>query len=133
MQKLLMSHRIIESYNGLSWKESLRSSSYNPSAIGRDTSHCTRLLKAPSSLALNASREGASTASLGNLFQCPTTLTVNNFFLISSLNLPSSSLKPFIPILSLHALTKKSPSSFPIGPLQVLEGCYKVPWKLSLL
>ena len=39
------------------------------------------LLRAPSSLALNASREGASTASLGNLFQYLTTLTVKNFFL----------------------------------------------------
>lgn len=39
MQKLLMSHRIIESYNGLSWKESLRSSSSSSSEIGKDTSH----------------------------------------------------------------------------------------------
>ncbi|KAK4813670.1 hypothetical protein QYF61_017637, partial [Mycteria americana] len=36
------------------------------------------LLKAPSSLALNTSRDGASTASLGNLFQCLTTLRVKN-------------------------------------------------------
>jgi len=34
---------------------------------------------------LNASREGASTASLGNLFQCVTTLTVKNSFLINIL------------------------------------------------
>jgi len=47
------------------------------------------LLTALSSLALNASREGASTTSLGNLFQCLTTLTVKNF-LIFSLNLSSS-------------------------------------------
>ena len=40
--------------------------------------------------------EGGSTISLGNLFQCLTTLTVRNFFLISSLNLLSSSLKPFL-------------------------------------
>jgi len=32
--------------------------------------HQTRLPRATSSLALNASRDGASTASLGNLFQC---------------------------------------------------------------
>jgi len=41
-------------------------------AMGRDTFHQTRLLKAPSSLALNTSREGAATASLGNLCQCLT-------------------------------------------------------------
>uniref|UniRef100_A0A8D0EWZ9 GDNF family receptor alpha like n=1 Tax=Strix occidentalis caurina TaxID=311401 RepID=A0A8D0EWZ9_STROC len=41
----------------------------------------------PSNLALNTSREGASTTSLGNLFQCLTTLMLKNFFLISNLNL----------------------------------------------
>jgi len=39
-----------------------------PSALGSNTFHHTRLLKAPSNLALNTAREGASTASLGNLF-----------------------------------------------------------------
>ncbi|NXN38925.1 ACRBP protein, partial [Rhinoptilus africanus] len=57
---------------------------------GRDTSPWTRLLKAPSSLALSTSMEGASTASLGSLFQCLTTLIVKNIFLISNLNLPFS-------------------------------------------
>ena len=47
----------------------------------------------PSSLALNASRDGASTASLGNLFRCITTLWVKNFLLISNLNLHCLSLK----------------------------------------
>ncbi len=38
---------------------------------------------------LNASRDGASTTSLGTLLQCVTTLGVKNFFLlISNLNLP---------------------------------------------
>ena len=86
---------IIESQNGVDWKEPLRSSSSNPPTIGRDTSYLTSLLRAPSSLALNASRKGASTVSPGNLFLCLTTLTENNFFLIPSLNLPSYSLKPF--------------------------------------
>jgi len=49
----------------------------------------TGLPRATSSLALNASRDGASTASLGNLFQCVTTLWVKNF-LISNLNFPVS-------------------------------------------
>jgi len=55
--------------------------SFQPPAMGRDTSHQTRLLKAPSNLALNTAREGAATASLGNLCQGLTTLTVKNFFL----------------------------------------------------
>ena len=58
------------------------------------------LPRAPSSLALNASRDGASTTSLGNLFQCITTLWVKNFLLISNLNLPCLSLKPFPLVLS---------------------------------
>jgi len=40
----------------------------------RVTNHQTRLPRATSSLALNASGDGASTTSLGNLFQCGTTL-----------------------------------------------------------
>ena len=36
----------------------------------RVANYQTRLPRATSSLALNASRDGASTASLGNLFQC---------------------------------------------------------------
>jgi len=42
----------------------------------RVANHQTRLPRATSSLAFNASRDGASTASLGNLFQCVTTLCV---------------------------------------------------------
>ena len=61
----------------------------------RVTNHQTRLPRAASSLALNASRDGASTTSFGNLFQCVTTLRVKNFLLISNLNLPYLSLKPF--------------------------------------
>ena len=55
----------------------------------RVANHQTRLPRATSSLALNASRDGASTTSLGNLFQCVTTLWVKNFLLISNLNLLS--------------------------------------------
>ena len=72
---------------------------FQPPAIGRDSSHQIRLLTVLSSLVLNASREKASATSLGNLFQCLTTLIIKNCFLISSLNLLSSSLKPF-PLLS---------------------------------
>jgi len=64
-----------------------------PRAMGRDPFHQPRLLRAPSNLALNPAREGAATASLGNLGQGLTTLTGKNFFLMSNLNLPSFSLK----------------------------------------
>jgi len=60
---------------------------------------------------LNASRDGASTASLGNLFQCVTTLCVKNFLLISKLNLPYLSLKPFPLVLSLPILINSHTSS----------------------
>jgi len=77
--------------------------------MSRDIFHQTRLLRAPSNLALSTAREGAATASLGSLGQCLTTLMVKNFFLISNLNLPSFSLEPFPLVLSLHTLVK-SPS-----------------------
>ncbi|KAK4827084.1 hypothetical protein QYF61_014186 [Mycteria americana] len=71
----------------------------NPSAISRDIFKYVRLLRAPSILTLNVSRDGESTTSLGNLFQCLTTLILKNFFLVSSLNLP-----PFRPPLSTERL-----------------------------
>ena len=43
------------------------------------------------SFTLKVSSDGASITSLGNLFQCLTTLTVKDFFLISNLNLLSLS------------------------------------------
>jgi len=65
------------------------------------------VLRALSNLVLNVSRDGASTTSLGNPFQCFTTLTVKNFFLISSPNLPCFSLKPLPLVLSLLSLLKR--------------------------
>ena len=41
---------------------------FQPPAMCRVANQQTRLLRATSSLALNASRDGASTISLGNLF-----------------------------------------------------------------
>ena len=55
--------------------------------FGRDISHQIRLPRPPYNLAFNIYTYGTSTASLGNLCQCLTTLTVQNFFLISNLNL----------------------------------------------
>ncbi|KAK4812466.1 LOW QUALITY PROTEIN: hypothetical protein QYF61_026459 [Mycteria americana] len=87
----------------------------------RDSFNQIRLLRARSNLTLNVARDGASTASLGNLGQCLTTLIVKNFFLKSSLNLPSLSLKPLLLVLSQQAL------------LKILAGCYKVSPQPSLL
>ena len=49
--------------------------------MNRDTYSKIRLLRAPFSLTLNASRDEAYTSTLGNLFQCLTTLTVKSFFI----------------------------------------------------
>ncbi|KAK4833105.1 LOW QUALITY PROTEIN: hypothetical protein QYF61_027771 [Mycteria americana] len=109
--------RIIESQNALGWKGPLQVIYCNP--LARAGTSLTR--SAPSNLTSNVSRDGASTTSLGNLFQCLTTLIVKNFFLKSSLNLPSLSLKPLLLVLSQQAL------------LKILEGCYKVSLEPSLL
>jgi len=66
------------------------------------------VLRALSNLVWNVSRDGASTASLGNPFQRFTSLIVKNFFLISSLNLPCFSLKPLPLVLSLLSLLKET-------------------------
>jgi len=69
-----------------------------------------RLLSTPSNLALNASGDKASTASLSILCQCLTTLSGRNFLHISHLNLPSFSLKSLPLVLSLSDCVK---SCFP--------------------
>jgi len=81
-------------------------------ATGRDTFHQTRLLKAPAYPALNTTREGAATASLGKLCQGLTTLRVKKFFLLSNLNLPSFSLKSLPLVLLLHAFVKSHYPAF---------------------
>ena len=62
--KLLRSHRIIE-WPGL--KRTTMITQFLPPATCRVANQQTRLPRATSSLALNACRDGASTASLGNL------------------------------------------------------------------
>lgn len=59
-------------------------------AVSEVARHCIRQPTNPSSLALDASRDGASTACLGSLCQCLTTVPVTNFFLTSNLSLPLS-------------------------------------------
>lgn len=72
------------------WKGLQRSCCSNP--LPWDIFHSPRLLRVPSSLALNTSRAGAPTVSLGSLVQCLTTLTVKDFSLMSLLNLSPFSL-----------------------------------------
>ena len=99
----------------------------------RAANHQTRLPRATSSLASNASRDGASTTSLGNLFQCVTTLWVKNFLLISYLNLPCLSLKPFPLVVSLSTLVNSRSPSCLYAPFQALEGHNEVSLEPSLL
>ena len=66
---ILNLHRIIE-WPGL--KRTTMVIKLQPPAMCRVTNHQTRLPRATCSLALSASRDGASTVSLGNLFQCVT-------------------------------------------------------------
>ena len=91
-----------------------------------------RLPRAWSNLTLKVSREGASTTSLSNLFQCLTTLTVKDFFLISNLYLPSLSLKPFPLVLLPHTLLKSLSPSFFWPPLYILKGHFPVTSEPSL-
>jgi len=99
--------------------------------MGKDPFHQPRVLQAPSNLALNTAREGTATASLGNLGQGLTALTVKNFCLISYLNLHSFSLKPSPLVLLLHALVT-SPSPSLSQPLQALAAALRCPQSLLL-
>lgn len=73
--------------------------------MDRDTFYYPRLLQAPSSLALDTSRDaGAATAALGTPCQGLPTLTGKNFLLISNQSILSFNLKPFPLVLSHQAL-----------------------------
>jgi len=106
-----MYHRITERSG---WEGPFRGHPAQPPAGSRDSFHRIGVLKAPSSLALDVSRDGASTASLGSSGQGFTTLSVKNVFLMSSLNLPSLSLKP-PPLVLLQQALLKSLSPQPRG------------------
>jgi len=79
--------------------------------MGSAATHQTRLPRAPSNLVLSASRDGAPTASL---CQCRSAFWVKNFLIISNLNLPSFSLKPFflVFVLVLSLLSQHSTAFF---------------------
>ena len=91
VRRELKSRGIIDCFG---WEGTFQGHPVPPPAMSRDISNQLRVLRAPSNLAWNGSRDGASPTSLGNVGQGVTTLSVNNFFLRSSLNLPSSSSKP---------------------------------------
>ena len=55
---------------------------------------------------------------LGNLFQCVATFCDKNFLLISKLNLPFLSLKPFFLVLSLFTLVNSRPPSCLYAPFK---------------
>ena len=81
-------------------------------------------------LALNASRDGAFTASLGNLFQCVATLWVKIFFLISNLNVPCLSLKPFLLVLSLSTLINSHSAPCLFAPFKYWKATMRSPRSL---
>jgi len=59
----------------------LKSNLFQLPAMSRDARSLVTVLRAPSSLTLTVSRDGASTASQGNLLQCFTTFIVKNLLL----------------------------------------------------
>ena len=104
----LADHRII------GWERLLRSSvptiCPTPSCL---LNHISQ--SATSTHFLNTYRDGDSTASLGSLFQCLTTLSVKKFFLISSLNLPWCSLRS-LPLILLLVTWEKRPTPASLQP-----------------
>jgi len=110
-------HRVV--WVGMAFKGHLA----QPPAMSRDIFNWIRLLRAPSNLAWHVPRDGVSPASLGNLGQGFTNVSIKNFFLTSSLNLPSFSLNPSPLVLSQQALLKSLSSSFLRAPLKRLQQC----------
>jgi len=76
---------------------------------------------------LNASRVRPCTASLGSLFQCLTTLSLENFPLTSYLNLFSFSLKPFPLVLSLSDHVKSWSLFFLKAPFKYWKATVRSP------
>lgn len=66
-------HRlVVESQNGLGSQGTLQLTHFKSPAVGSVVNHQIRLPRAPANLALNASKNSLSTASLGFLCQCVT-------------------------------------------------------------
>ena len=132
--RLCASGRGCESRRIIEWPGLKRTTviiSFQPPAMCRVANLQTRLPRATSSVALNASRDGASTTSSGKLFQGATTPCVKNFVLISNLNLPSQ-FKTIPPcLITIHPCKQPLPFLF-ICSLQVLEGHNEVSLEPSL-
>ena len=103
---------IIESKNGLGWKGPQRSSSFNPLPWAGSLVARPGYPEPHPAWPWMPSRDGASTTTLGNLFQWAT-LWVIYFLLIFNLNLPCLSLKPFPLVLSLSThVSSHSPPAY---------------------
>ena len=120
--QIKQNHRTIEKF-GL--EGTFKGHLVQPPAMSRDIFTQTRLLRAPSNLTFNVSRDGASTTFLGNLFQYFTTLQQKIFFLISSLNLTTFSLKPLPCVLSLQVLLKSLASCSLYAPFKYQKGAIR--------
>ena len=107
--------------NGFGWMGPLRSSSFNSTCCKQGHLPLDQVTQSPIQPGFECFQEGPSTASLGNQFQCLTTLSVKNFFLISCLNLPSSSLKTFPLFLLVYALLKSPYPPFLQAPFSYWE------------
>ena len=96
-------------------------------ATGTDTFHYSSLLQAPvSNLASNTARDGAATASLGNLCQRLSTLTGKNFCLRAQS--PLCQVKAMILVLSCPYKTlSKAPLQISCSPLYALEAALTFP------
>lgn len=92
-------HYITELQNGLGWKGHQRSFSPTPLSWSKSGFYQTRLLRTQSSLVLSNSRDGASTTTLNNLYQCLTHPHSEEFL-------------PNIVLLKLHSLEYLGPQLF---------------------
>ena len=63
------------------------------------------------------------------MFQCITTLCVKNFLLMSKLNLPCLSLKPFLLVLSLSTLINSCSPSCLCVPFKYWNATMRSPWR----
>lgn len=84
-------------------------------------------------MTLNASRDGAPTASLGKLLHLFTILILKNLILMCNLNPPSFSLKPDPPVLPLHTLTKTPFPAFLLAPFNYWKAALWSLWRVVYL
>uniref|UniRef100_A0A803YHE8 Ketimine reductase mu-crystallin n=1 Tax=Meleagris gallopavo TaxID=9103 RepID=A0A803YHE8_MELGA len=100
-----------QSRDGLGWKAALRPSRPNP-LLYAGTPPIAQVAHSPIQPGLECFQAGGIHSLTGQPVPVSHSLTVKNFFLIPSLNLRSSSLKPFPLTLSLPALIKSPSPSF---------------------